>query len=66
MSLIGQELPSLLTGAGVSQVMYSKKTQDMFDRLPAMGEGPEFEMAAPALTDADGRVLRRGTVWVRK
>ena len=65
LELTRRELPSLLEGAGLSQVEYSKKRADWFDRLPAMGEGPKEETAAPALVTEDGRVVRRGTVWVR-
>ena len=61
LTLINQEMKSVLAGEGVELMTYSKKTKDMFDILPAIGE-TETKMAAPALV-ADGRVLRRGTVW---
>lgn len=66
MELITRELPSLLAGEGIDLIQYSKKTADMFDVLPALGEGPRAEMAAPAMMNKAGRVLRRGTVWVRQ
>ena len=65
MELIGKELPGLLQSGGVSIVEYSKKTADYFDELPGIGDGPKFEMAAPALVRDDGSTLRRGTIWVR-
>lgn len=61
LTLINQEMKSVLAGEGVALISYSKKTKDMFDILPAIGE-TETKMAAPALV-AEGRVLRRGTVW---
>lgn len=61
LTLINQEMKSVLAGEGVELITYSKKTKDMFDILPAIGE-TETKMAAPALV-AEGRVLRRGTVW---
>ena len=61
LKLISQEMKSVLTSEGVELIPYSKKTKDMFDILPALGE-METKMAAPALV-ADGQILRRGTVW---
>ena len=65
LELARRELPSLLQGAGLSLVEYSHTRADWFDRLPALGEGSSEETAAPALVTEDGRVVRRGTVWVR-
>ena len=62
MKLIDQELGALLGADGVEIIAYSPKTRDMFDILPSLGER-ETRMAAPALIK-DGRVLRRGTVWL--
>lgn len=61
LTLINQEMKSVLAGEGIELIAYSKKTKDMFDILPAIGE-TETKMAAPALV-SEGRVLRRGTVW---
>ena len=61
LTLINQEMKSVLAGEGIELISYSKKTKDMFDILPAIGE-LETKMAAPALV-SEGRVLRRGTVW---
>ncbi len=61
LKLINQEMKSVLAGEGVELVEYSKKTKDMFDILPALGES-KTKMAAPALV-ADGQIIRRGTVW---
>lgn len=69
LELARRELPTLIEGAGLQQVDYSKKTASWFDRLPAPKEAsgkPAFETAAPALVTEDGRVIRRGTVWVRE
>jgi len=55
--------------ANIETVIYSKKTSEYFDELPAliMDEVDKpYEMAAPALITKDGRLLRRGTVWVRR
>ena len=65
MELARRELPSLLTGAGLELVEYSHERAGWFDRLPALGDGPDLQTAAPALVTDDGRVVRRGTVWVR-
>lgn len=65
LELIEKELPSLLRSGGVTVVEYSKKTREFFDELPGIGDGPKFEMAAPALLREDGSLLRRGTVWAR-
>ena len=70
LELARRELPSLIEGAGLRQVDYSKKTADWFDRLPAPSHQagqrqPVMETAAPAIVTKDGRVIRRGTVWVR-
>ena len=65
LELSRRELPSLIEGAGLTQVEYSKRHADWFDRLPATGTGPKVETAAPALVTEDGQVVRRGTVWVR-
>ena len=66
LELSRRELPSLIEGAGLELVDYSKAKAEWFDRLPAIGEGPKLQTAAPALVTEDGRVVRRGTVWVRK
>ncbi|GLQ22237.1 hypothetical protein GCM10007853_01110 [Algimonas ampicilliniresistens] len=67
LELARRELPTLIEGAGLQQVDYSKKTANWFDRLPVPGgsDGPDLQTAAPALVTDDGRVVRRGTVWVR-
>lgn len=68
LELARRELPTLIEGAGLRQVDYSKETADWFDRLPAPSDDLEtrdFETAAPALVTESGRVVRRGTVWVR-
>ena len=61
LTLITQELTSVLAGEGIERVEYSKSTKSMFDILPAIGQS-ESRMAAPALLK-DGQLLRRGTVW---
>jgi len=61
LTLIKQEMTSVLAGEEVELIAYSKKTKDMFDILPAIGE-TETKMAAPALV-SNGRILRRGTIW---
>ena len=61
LTLIKQEMKSVLAGEDIELITYSKKTKDMFDILPAIGE-TETKMAAPALV-TNGKVLRRGTVW---
>jgi len=61
LTLIKQEMTSVLAGEEIELVTYSKKTKDMFDILPALGE-TETKMAAPALV-SNGKILRRGTVW---
>ena len=61
LTLIKQEMKSVLAGEQVDLIPYSKKTKDMFDILPAIGE-TETKMAAPALV-SNGKILRRGTVW---
>jgi len=61
LTLIKQEMKSVLAGEEVELITYSKKTKDMFDILPAIGE-VETKMAAPALV-SHGKILRRGTVW---
>lgn len=68
LELARRELPTLIEGAGLKQVEYSKASADWFDRLPVPGGadgGPDMKTAAPALVTDDGRVVRRGTVWVR-
>lgn len=65
LELSRKELPSLIEGAGLKLVDYSKAKAEWFDTLPALGEGPKTQTAAPALVTEDGRVIRRGTVWVR-
>lgn len=68
LELARRELPTLIEGAGLRQVEYSKTSADWFDRLPAPTTDPsrpKVETAAPALVTEDGRVVRRGTVWVR-
>lgn len=66
LELSRRELPSLIEGAGLRQVDYAKDTSEWFDRLPApAGSGPKETTAAPALVTEDGRVVRRGTVWVQ-
>ena len=61
LTLINQEMKSVLAGEDVELIAYSKKTKEMFDILPAIGE-TETKMAAPALV-SKGKILRRGTVW---
>lgn len=61
LTLVRQELTSVLAGEGVTLVHYSAKTRHLFDSLPAMGEATARE-AAPALMAGD-IVLRRGTYW---
>ena len=61
LTLIKQELISVLSSEGVELISYSPKTKSFFDVLPAIGES-ETKMAAPALMAGD-HVLRRGTVW---
>ena len=61
LTLIKQEMKSVLASEEVELITYSKKTKDMFDILPALGEA-ETKMAAPALV-SNGKILRRGTVW---
>ena len=61
LTLIKQEMTSVLVGEEVELITYSKKTKDMFDVLPAIGE-TETKMAAPALVSR-GKILRRGTIW---
>ena len=61
LTLIKQELKSVLSGEGVELVTYSAKTKSLFDVLPALGE-TQTKMAAPALIAGD-QILRRGTVW---
>lgn len=61
LTLIKQELTSVLAGEEIELISYSKKTADMFDALPAIGE-TQTRMAAPALMSG-GRLLKRGTVW---
>ncbi len=61
LKLINQELESILAGEGVEVVPYSRKTQDLFDVLPALGETGLRE-AAPALKFGP-HIIARGTVW---
>jgi len=61
LKLIGQELESILASEGIKRVEYSKKTKDLFDVLPALGNKTP-KVAAPALMAGDN-VIRRGTVW---
>ena len=61
LTLIKQEMTSVLGAEDVEVVAYSKKTKDMFDVLPALGE-TETKMAAPALV-TKGRLIKRGTIW---
>jgi len=61
LTLIRQEMTSVLAGEEVELIAYSNKTKEMFDVLPTIGE-TETKMAAPALV-SNGRILRRGTVW---
>ena len=77
LELARRELPSLIAGAGLKQIDYSKATADWFDHLPvpsgadlsgssALASSTDKQTAAPALVTDDGRVVRRGTVWVRR
>lgn len=69
LEVVGKDMTSLLSGVGVKPVTYSKKTAHWFDELPALivnPDDPAIEEAAPALLTSDGRLLRRGTVWVRQ
>ncbi len=61
LTLIKQELTSVLSGEGVELISYTPKTKNLFDILPAIGE-TKTKMAAPALKAGD-QILRRGTVW---
>jgi len=61
LTLIKQELKSVLSGEGIELVTYSPKTKSLFDVLPALGEA-DTKMAAPALVAGD-QIIRRGTVW---
>ncbi len=61
LTLIKQELKSVLSGEGIELVSYSPKTKQLFDILPAIGE-TKTKMAAPALVSGQ-HVLKRGTVW---
>lgn len=61
LTLIKQEMKSVLASEEVELITYSKQHKDMFDILPALGE-TETKMAAPALV-SNGKLLRRGTVW---
>ena len=61
LTLIKQEMTSVLAGEEVELITYSNKTKHMFDILPAIGER-ETKMAAPALV-SKSKILRRGTVW---
>lgn len=61
LTLIKQEMTSVLAGEEIELIKYSKKTADMFDVLLAIGE-TQTKMAAPALV-SNGRILKRGTVW---
>lgn len=68
LQVVGKEMNSVLSAAGIESISYSKKTAHWFDELPALivNEGePAIEMAAPALITKEGRLLRRGTIWVR-
>ena len=68
LELVSKDMQSILAKADIETVIYSKKTAQFFDELPALimdKNDPAFEMAAPALVSKDGRLLRRGTVWVR-
>ncbi|MEM7729635.1 MAG: hypothetical protein AAF311_10220 [Pseudomonadota bacterium] len=67
LELARRELPTLIEGAGLRQVEYAAETAEWFDRLPVPkgSGGPAEETAAPALVTQDGRVVRRGTVWIR-
>ena len=62
LKLIDQELGSLLGAEGIEVVAYAPKTANFFDVLPSLGE-TKTRMAAPALVK-DGRVIRRGSVWM--
>ncbi|MGB6319029.1 MAG: hypothetical protein WBG08_10350, partial [Litorimonas sp.] len=64
LELARRELPTLIEGAGLRQVDYAPDTADWFDRLPVPGQTGAPKTAAPALVTEDGRVVRRGTVWV--
>lgn len=66
LELTRKELPSLMEGSGLTLVNYSTAHADWFDKLPALGDGPDKQTAAPAIVTEDGRVLRRGTVWTRR
>ena len=69
LELVSKDMQSVLSKANIETVIYSKKTSEYFDELPALimdGVDKPYEMAAPALITKDGRLLRRGTVWVRR
>lgn len=61
LKLIGQELESILAAEGVQKIPYSRKTADMFDVLPGIGQDKP-KLAAPALMAGD-EIIRRGTIW---
>jgi len=62
LKLIDQELEALIASEGIEVVNYSPKDKALFDALPSLGE-TQTRMAAPALLK-DGRVIRRGSLWV--
>ena len=62
-TLISTELGSILRAEGIEVIDYSRRTQKLFDVLPALDmDGEKPRQAAPALL-YDGNVLRRGSVW---
>ncbi len=69
LEVVGKDMKTVLTNADIEVVSYSKKTAHLFDELPALiinENDPIVEMAAPALLSKEGRLLRRGTIWVRR
>lgn len=62
LKLIDHELASVLGAEGIEIIHYAKDKAELFDSLPSLGEG-SVKMAAPAFVK-DGRILRRGSIWV--
>lgn len=62
LKVIDQELASVFGAEGIEIIHYAKDKAVLFDPLPGLGEAG-IKMAAPAFVK-DGRVLRRGTIWV--
>jgi len=61
LKLVSKDLETILAAEGIEKVAYSKKTEQYYDVLPALGSS-ETKVAAPALISGD-KVIARGTVW---